>query len=41
MVRSPHGDIPLTAAHCIEGDGEGYVFARDLHDEISSYGRWT
>lgn len=41
VVSSPHGDVLLTAAHCVDGTGAGYVFAPGFHDGISPYGRWT
>jgi V8-like Glu-specific endopeptidase len=41
VVHSPHGDVLLTAAHCISGSGAGMVFAPGYHDGISPYGRWT
>jgi V8-like Glu-specific endopeptidase len=39
-VDSPHGDVLLTAAHCITGTGAGYVFAPGFHDGVSPHGRW-
>ena len=41
VVRSPRGDVLLTAAHCIRGTAAGYVFAPGYYDGISPYGRWT
>jgi V8-like Glu-specific endopeptidase len=41
VVDSPHGDVLLTAAHCVSGSGAGMVFAPGYHDGISPYGRWT
>jgi len=41
VISSPQGDVLLTAAHCVEGSGAGYVFAPGFHNGISPYGRWT
>jgi V8-like Glu-specific endopeptidase len=41
VVDSPHGDVLLTAAHCVSGSGVGMVFAPGSHNGISPYGRWT
>lgn len=41
VVDSPHGDVLLTAAHCVSGSGAGMVFAPGFHDGVSPYGRWT
>lgn len=41
VVTSSHGDLLLTAAHCVSGSGAGMVFAPGFHDGISPYGRWT
>ncbi len=41
VVDSPHGDVLLTAAHCVAGSGAGMVFAPGFHDGISPEGRWT
>jgi V8-like Glu-specific endopeptidase len=41
VVDGPHGDVLLTAAHCVTGTGAGMVFAPGFHDGASPYGRWT
>lgn len=41
VVDSLHGDVLLTAAHCVSGSGAGTVFAPGYHDGISPYRRWT
>jgi hypothetical protein len=41
VVDSVHGDVLLTAAHCVSGSGAGMVFAPGYHNEIAPYGRWT
>jgi V8-like Glu-specific endopeptidase len=41
VVNGAHGDVLLTAAHCVSGSGAGMVFAPGFHDGISPYGRWT
>jgi len=41
VVDSPHGDVLLTAAHCVSGSGAGMVFAPGYHDGISPDGHWT
>lgn len=41
VVDSPHGDVLLTAAHCVSGTGAGMVFAPGYDDGVSPYGRWS
>jgi Trypsin-like peptidase domain len=41
VVDSSHGDVLLTAAHCVSGSGAGMVFAPGFHNGISPFGRWT
>jgi V8-like Glu-specific endopeptidase len=41
VVDSTHGDVLLTAAHCVSGSGAGMVFAPGYHHGVSPYGRWT
>jgi V8-like Glu-specific endopeptidase len=41
VVDSLHGDVLLTAAHCVSGHGTGMVFAPGYHNTIAPYGRWT
>ncbi len=46
VVASPHGDLLLTAAHCIYDPTEGdydtdIVFIPDYHDGQEPYGVWT
>jgi hypothetical protein len=40
VVDSSHGDVLVTAAHCVWGTGAGMVFAPGYHDGVSPYGRW-
>jgi V8-like Glu-specific endopeptidase len=40
VVDSAHGDVLVTAAHCVWGKGAAMVFAPGYHDGISPYGRW-
>lgn len=40
VVRSPTGDLVLTAAHCLIGNGAGVQFAPMYHDGVSPYGVW-
>jgi V8-like Glu-specific endopeptidase len=40
VVHSRRGNVLLTAAHCIDGTGTGYVFAPGFHGGVSPYGRW-
>jgi V8-like Glu-specific endopeptidase len=41
VVDSLHGDVLLTAAHCVSGSGAGMVFAPGYHNGVSPYRRWT
>ena len=41
VVRSPRGDVLLTAAHCVTGTGVGLQFAPGFHDGVSPYGRFN
>ncbi len=41
VVDSPHGDLLLTAAHCVSGSGAGMIFAPGLHGDTAPYGRWV
>jgi V8-like Glu-specific endopeptidase len=41
VVHSLHGDVLLTAAHCVSGSGAGMVFAPGYHNGVSPYRRWT
>jgi Trypsin len=40
VIRSTSRDVIMTAAHCIEGSGKGYVFAPGYHDGKTPYGVW-
>lgn len=40
VVDSAHGDVLITAAHCVSGTGANMVFAPGYHDGVSPYGRW-
>lgn len=41
VVDSPHGNLVLTAAHCLAGAGTGVQFAPMYHDGQAPYGVWT
>jgi hypothetical protein len=41
VVDGSHGDVLLTAVHCVTGSGAGMVFPPGFHDGISPYRRWT
>ena len=44
VVNSPHGDIVLTAAHCVYDTNGAYTdlaFVPDYHDGQDPYGVWT
>jgi V8-like Glu-specific endopeptidase len=41
VIDSPHGDVLVTAAHCVSASGSVMVFAPGYHDGVSPYGRWT
>jgi V8-like Glu-specific endopeptidase len=41
VVDSRHGDVLLTAAHCVSGTGVGMMFAPGYHNGVSPFGRWT
>ena len=41
VVSSPHGNLLITAAHCVSGDGRGMVFVPGQHGNQAPYGRWT
>lgn len=40
VVQSPHGDVVMTAAHCISGNGTNDVFVPGYDDGRAPYGRW-
>jgi V8-like Glu-specific endopeptidase len=40
VVASPHGDVLITAAHCIQGSAKGWSFAPGFRRGVSPYGRW-
>jgi hypothetical protein len=41
VVDSAAGNLLITAAHCISGTGDGYVFVPDYHDGVAPFGSWT
>ena len=41
VLDSSAGDVLITAAHCISGNGDGYTFAPDYHNGIEPFGSWT
>lgn len=43
VVDSPHGDIVLTAAHCVYGSSyaTNIAYVPEWHDGVSPYGTWT
>jgi V8-like Glu-specific endopeptidase len=40
VVSSPHGDVLITAAHCIDGGARGWSFAPGFHGGHAPFGRW-
>jgi len=40
VVASPHGNVLLTAAHCVDGSAKGWSFAPGFRHGVSPYGRW-
>lgn len=40
VVDSPHGNLLVTAAHCLTGTGSGLSFAPGYRRGVSPYGRW-
>jgi V8-like Glu-specific endopeptidase len=40
VVASPHGDVLITAAHCVNGNAKGWSFAPGFRRGVSPYGRW-
>ena len=41
VVHSSHGDMLITAAHCVTGNGAGMVFVPGQRGAQAPYGRWT
>jgi V8-like Glu-specific endopeptidase len=41
VINSPHGDLAITAAHCVTGTSGTIVFAPGYHSGVSPYGTWT
>lgn len=42
VVDSPHGDLAVTAAHCVTGlSGSTIVFIPGYHSGYAPYGQWT
>jgi V8-like Glu-specific endopeptidase len=41
VVNSPHGDLLLTAAHCVTGVSGGIAFVPGYHSGMIPYGVWT
>ena len=40
VVDSPSGDVIVTAAHCVSGDGQDLEFVPMYHDGQAPYGAW-
>jgi V8-like Glu-specific endopeptidase len=40
VVDSPAGDLAITAAHCVTGNGRPVVFVPGYHDGQAPYGSW-
>lgn len=40
VVHSSGHDVVMTAAHCMQGSGLGYLFAPGYHDGKTPYGTW-
>jgi V8-like Glu-specific endopeptidase len=41
VINSPHGDLAITAAHCVTGTSGTIVFAPGYRNGTSPYGTWT
>lgn len=41
VIDSAHGDLAITAAHCVTGTSGTIVFAPAYHNGTSPYGTWT
>jgi len=41
VVDSPHGDLAVTAAHCVTGTSGTIVFVPGYHSGAYPYGQWT
>jgi V8-like Glu-specific endopeptidase len=41
VVNSPHSDLVITAAHCVNGGAAGVVFVPGYHSGVAPYGIWT
>lgn len=41
VVNSPHGDLLITAAHCVGGSSGGFAFVPGYNDGAAPYGVWT
>lgn len=41
VVRTRAGDVIMTAAHCVSGNGVGYRFAPGYRDGATPYGVWS
>jgi V8-like Glu-specific endopeptidase len=41
VVNSPHGDLVITAAHCVSGGAAGIVFVPGYRGGKPPYGIWT
>ncbi|MDH6585662.1 V8-like Glu-specific endopeptidase [Streptomyces sp. SAI-208] len=40
VVRSPHRDLLVTAAHCLDNGDDGLVFVPGYRDGRAPYGKW-
>ncbi len=41
VVNSPHGDLVVTAAHCVTGTSGALAFVPGYHSGATPYGVWT
>jgi V8-like Glu-specific endopeptidase len=41
VVNSPHGDLVITAAHCVTGTSGAIAFVPGYHSGATPYGVWT
>jgi V8-like Glu-specific endopeptidase len=41
VINSPHGDLAITAAHCVTGKSGTIVFVPGYHNGVSPYGQWA
>ncbi len=41
VINSPHGDLVITAAHCVTGTSGTVAFVPGYHNGVAPYGVWT